>query len=148
MCVCVQSTNMFSPSSRRSNQSSPRNPSNSRAREGLLPAGAAVSQQRLLREEAGSCPRARPGCLAWVTALALGSENTFLALASSAARGFFPPPRSPSPILSSWPSPHPLLPPLSCCKTKTPHSRVPELQPNGRSMGWDAGLPGPERAKV
>lgn len=88
MCVCVQSTNMFSPSSRRSNQSSPRNPSNSRPQEGLLPAGAAVSQQRLPREEESSCPRAgrslsRPGCLAWVTALAPMAQNTFLELAST-----------------------------------------------------------------
>lgn len=60
MCVCVQSTNMFSASSRRSNQSSPRNPSNSRPQERLLPAGAAVSQQRLLREAGSSCPRAWP----------------------------------------------------------------------------------------
>ena len=45
-CVCVQSTNMFSPGSRRSNQSCPRNLSNSHPQKRLLPAGAAMSQHR------------------------------------------------------------------------------------------------------
>lgn len=58
MCVCVQSTNMFSASSRRSNQSSLRNLSNSHPQKGLLPAGAAMSQQWQLWEEASSRPGA------------------------------------------------------------------------------------------
>lgn len=93
-CVCVQSTNMFSPGSRRSNQSCPRNLSNSHPQKRLLPAGAAMSQQRqpglggwgvgkrqALALEPAS-PFSRPGRPAWVTALALMSENAFLELAS------------------------------------------------------------------
>lgn len=86
VCVCVQSTNMFSASSRRSNQSSPRNLSNSHPQKRLLPAGAAMSQQRQRWEAArpgAGLSLLQPGRLAGVTALAPMSQNTFLELAST-----------------------------------------------------------------
>lgn len=106
MCVCVQSTNMFSASSRRSNQSSLRNLSNSHPQKGLLPAGAAMSQQWQLWEEASSRPGASlpllpaawpPGSLLWHRCPSTHSWNW----PAQAAKGFFPPPPSPCP------SPHP-----------------------------------------
>lgn len=89
VCVCLQSTNMFSASSRSHNQSSLRNLSNSHPQKRLLPAGTEMSQQRQLREEESSLvpepasPSSWPGRLAWVTALAPMSQNTFLELAST-----------------------------------------------------------------
>lgn len=102
---------MFSPSSRRSNQSSPRNLSNSHPQKRLLPTGAAMSQQRRPWEAESSHPGAglplpRPGRLAWVTALAPMSQHTLLELASTGRSRVFP-----SSSLSSprpfCPAPHP-----------------------------------------
>lgn len=159
MCVCVQSTNMFSASSRRSNQSSPRNPSNSRPQERLLPAGAAVSQQRLLREAGSSCPRAWPLPLpAWLPRPGHGfgtdvPEHIPGTGQHRRLKGFSL--LLPLPLLSCCPGPphtRPFFPPfLLQNQTKTRHSGAQELQPKGRSWrgrGWDTGLPRPEPARV
>lgn len=71
-----------------------------------------------------------PGCCAWVTALALVAENTFLELASTGGRRAFPPPLSPSPAPVP-PHTRPFIFP-SCCRTKTPCSLALELEPNGK----------------
>lgn len=108
-------------------------------RKRLLPAGAAMSQQRLPTGGALSPWRwplpspglaASPGSLLWHPCPRTHSWNW----PAQAAKGFFPPPPAPS-----SPSPRPVPPHTrlfifpSCCRTKTPHSRVQELQPNGGS---------------
>lgn len=164
-CVCVQSTNMFSQSSRRSNQSSPRNLSNSHPQKRLLPAGAAMSQQRRRggggRREARQ-PRAlepkpaspfsweglqtRPGRRAWVTALALRSENTFLELASTGGWRVFP--SSSLSLSPSCPGPTPAL--LFFLLAAKPKHRVHEFRRCSQVAGAGGGigkqeLPGPSR---
>nr|KAF6392445.1 hypothetical protein mPipKuh1_007660 [Pipistrellus kuhlii] len=151
VCVCVQATNMFSASSRRSNQSSLRNLSNNHPQKRLLPAGAAMSQQRQWRREA-----ARPGAglsllqtgrLAWVTALAPMSRThswNWPVQAAPSAEGFFPPPPSPSSHT------HPFIFP-SCCKTKT--HRIHEVRSGSQKAGVGSGgagtqeLPRPKPAR-
>lgn len=143
-CVCVQSTNMFSPGSRRSNQSCPRNLSNSHPQKRLLPAGAAMSQQRqpglggwgvgkrqALALEPAS-PFSRPGRPAWVTALALMSENAFLELAGPGRSRVSPS----SSLFLSCPHTRPFFFFSSRCKTKTPRSH------EFRSCGQMAGASG------
>lgn len=138
MCVCVPSTNMFSPSSRRSSHLQGIL-ATAIPRKRLLPAGAAMSQQRLPTGGALSPWRwplpspglaVSPGSLLWHPCPRTHSWNW----PAQAAKGIFPPlPPPPSP------SPRPVPPHTrlfifpSCCRTKTPHSRVQELQPNGRS---------------
>lgn len=147
VCVCVPSTNMFSASSRSHHQSSLRNLSNSHPQKRLLPAGAEMSQQRQPREEESSHPGAGLSLLpAWPPRLGhcLGTNVPEHIPGTGQYRrlkGFpllLPLPR---PVPSHPTPPRPFIFP-SRCKTKTPHSPVRELQPNGRSWQrrvWDMG---------
>ena len=85
-------------------------------------------------------PFSRPGRPAWVTALALMSENAFLELAGPGRSRV-----SPSSFLFlSCPHTRPLIFSFSLQNQNTTLSRVQELRPNGRSrqgrlQDWDTG---------
>lgn len=85
-------------------------------------------------------PFSRPGRPAWVTALALMSENAFLELAGPGRSRVSPS----SSLFLSCPHTRPLIFSFSLQNQNTTLSRVQELRPNGRSrqgrlQDWDTG---------